>query len=201
MTSPRQRAANIRNAKKARGPVTTKGKAVSSRNAIKHGLNQKIDPLTHPVVAAIEKLYIQEGVDPEAARRLALAHVERERVRSARIEVCRSEYHTKGVSNHGKFHNPNPYFLREMNKLLGGTDKLQKLYPHMFSAPDDSEVESDIEVTLRVLKCQSAFNRYEVRAVSQLSKAARAAFLPLPKSVNTLKRKAGIQSEDVLKQK
>jgi len=46
---------------------------------------------------------------------------------------------------------------------------------------DDSETERDADVALRVLKRQSTLNRYDVRAVSQLSKAARAAFLPLPK--------------------
>jgi len=121
------------------------GKAVASQNAIKHGLNQKIDLLAHPAVAAIAELYIQEGIDPEAARQLALAHVERERVRSARVDVWRSEYHLEETSSHGQFH--------------------------------QTSTEAYSDVALLVLKRLSVLNRYEVRAVSHLSKAARAAFL------------------------
>ena len=147
MTSPKQRAANAKNARKARGPVSVKGKAISSRNAIKHGLNQMIDPLTHQVLTIIKELYIEEGIDPVVARNLAQAHVERERVRRARIEIWRSEYHTQ----------------------------------------DNSDCAE--EVDLHILNRQLAINRYEVRAVSQLSKAARAAFLPLPKPAKARRRK------------
>ena len=189
MTSPRQRAANARNARKSRGPSTSKGKATSSRNAIKHGLNQKIDPLTHPAVAVITELYTQEGVDLEAARQLALAHVERERVRRARVTNWQSAYFMREISgeNRGRLHNTQSDFVSEMDKRLGGTGKLQKLLPHMFSAPYESESERDTDVASRVLQRQSTLNRYEVRAVSQLSKAARAAFLPLPKPASIKK--------------
>jgi len=191
VTSPRQRAANARNARKSRGPVTSKGKAASSRNAIKHGLNQKIDLLTHPAVAVIAELYTQEGVDLEAARQLALAHVERERVRRARVTNWQSTYFLREISgdNRGRLYNTNFDFVSEMDKRLGGAGELQKHLPHMFFAPYDSDSERDADVASRVLKRQSALNRYEVRAVNRLKKMARAAFLPLPKPAKIKKEK------------
>ena len=189
MTSPRQLAANARNARRARGPVTTKGKAVSSRNAIKHGLNQKIDPLVHPTVAVIAELYIQEGVDPEAANELALAHVERERVRSARIEIWRSEYLTKELSNREISYYADTDLFGKLNESLGGDRVWQKFLPQWFLAPYEGELERDANRALRVLKRRTALYRYEVRVVNQLKKAAQAAFLPLPKSTKIKKEK------------
>ena len=191
MTSHRQRVANARNARKSKGPVSEQGKDASSRNAIKHGLNQKIDPLTHPAVVVIEKLYIEEGVDPEVARELALAHVERERVRYARVTNWQSAYFLREISgeNRGKLYNAQSDFVSEMDKRLGGTGTLQKHLPHLFFAPYNSEAERDADVASRVLKRQSALNRYEVRAVNRLKKAARAAFLPLPKPAKIKRKK------------
>lgn len=180
MTSTRQRAANAQNARKARGPVTPKGKAASSLNAIKHGLNQKIDPLTHPVVEVIAKLYIEEGIEPDAARDLAQAHVERERIRSARIDVWRSEYQTGKVSERGKFYNTPVEVLCEITEFFGTTSWLDSM-AHLFLSPYDSEVDRASDVATRILKRKSKLNRYEVHAVNQLGKAVNAAFLPLPK--------------------
>lgn len=202
MTSPRQRKANAQNAKKSKGPITQKGKAVSSHNATKHGLNKKIDPLAHPVVV-IEELYIQEGVDPEAARRLALAHVERERVRRARVTHWQDEYLMGYISgeHRGALHDATPEFLSKLDESFQGDDGWQKLLPNLFLEPYGSEAERDADVASRVLKRLISFNRYEVRAVNKIKKAAKAAFLPLSKAMNTQKMEALIKAEEPLKQK
>ena len=45
MVSEKQLAANQRNARKSTGPRTTKGKAVASKNALKHGLLSSSEPV------------------------------------------------------------------------------------------------------------------------------------------------------------
>ena len=56
MTSERKRIANIRNAKKSTGPKTAAGKAISSRNAIKHGLMSRDVLAPNEDAAAFETL-------------------------------------------------------------------------------------------------------------------------------------------------
>lgn len=192
VTSSRQRKSNKQNAKRSTGPASEAGKASSSRNATKHGLNQKIDPVAHPVVAVIADLYIKEGLNVDLARDLAEAHVERERVRAARKTFWQSEYFLREISaeGRGELHDADPEYLSKIDESFQGDNGWQKLLPHLFLVPYGSEDERDADVASRVLKRLIRFNRYEVRAVNRLKKVAKKAFLPLPETVNVWRRKA-----------
>jgi hypothetical protein len=87
--SPRKLQANRENARSSTGPRTAAGRAQSSRNAYRHGLN--ISVLTDPKMAAEVEALAHEiagaGAGPELyefARRVAEAQIDLNRVRQAR---------------------------------------------------------------------------------------------------------------------
>ena len=94
MTSAAKMAANQRNALKSTGPRTPKGKANSSRNALKHGLNAKID--AKDVLKIYREILDDEMADPSLAMmeerplkalRLALAEARLNHVREREQEL------------------------------------------------------------------------------------------------------------------
>jgi hypothetical protein len=105
MATPRQLAANRRNAKRSTGPRTAKGKATSSQNAVKHGILAEtlaVSGLESPEdweafrtglleslkpVGALEELLAQKFV--AAAWRLTRAERYERDIIDARVEVTR----------------------------------------------------------------------------------------------------------------
>jgi hypothetical protein len=92
VTSPRRLKANRENARASTGPRTADGKARSSRNARRHGLN--ISVLSDQALAADVEALAHDiaGVDAgpkllDLARDLAEAQIELSRVRRARHDV------------------------------------------------------------------------------------------------------------------
>ena len=90
MTSARQRRANRTNARASTGPKTTKGKACSAKNALRHGLS--LSALTHPVLAQEVEVLARRiaGALPmqkpsPGARRIAEAQIDLQRVRAYRL--------------------------------------------------------------------------------------------------------------------
>jgi len=95
MATERQISANRANAKRSTGPKTNRGRHVSSRNAVRHGLSCSL--LMQPTVSIdIERLVqalIRSGAEEcesDAAHHIARAHLELQRVRTIRAELLAS---------------------------------------------------------------------------------------------------------------
>ena len=88
MTSERQISANRANARASTGPKTARGRAVSARNALRHGLNVPIhsDPALSEQVEALACELAGPGPNAEVqelARRVAEAQIDLRRVQHA----------------------------------------------------------------------------------------------------------------------
>ena len=92
MATEKQIMANRLNAKRSTGPRTAAGKSISSRNAFRHGLSRSLER-DQAIQAKAEALTRAiTGDDPnderrEAAVKIAVAHLEMERVRGVRSEM------------------------------------------------------------------------------------------------------------------
>ena len=76
MTSPRQRAANRRNALRSTGPKTTAGRRRVAANALSHGLSVPVDPLTQrelvdPILDKLTSEDLPEPVRLDLATKIA----------------------------------------------------------------------------------------------------------------------------------
>ena len=69
--SQKQSQANKRNAQQSTGPRTQSGKRASSQNALKHGLNQALDPLADLRFAQWVAAFVNEGFEKEQASKVA----------------------------------------------------------------------------------------------------------------------------------
>lgn len=123
-TSPKQIAANRRNASKATGPRSPEGKAASRGNAVKHGALSKVVVAKGEIAGAFEALYdgLQLQFKPETAleeqlvKKLAMAFWRDRRLAVAEkvlIEVQTIEYQRrdKGAFDVGG----SPYFILRKN--------------------------------------------------------------------------------------
>ena len=118
MATDKQVAANKQNALKSTGPRSLVGKNRARRNALKHGLaartlrdqssRQKIDALTQ--IFAVQ-------TDPTAARAIAEAQVELQRVEKYRVELL-SKIPTPDEAGLGERGEDITKVLRNLEKLL-----------------------------------------------------------------------------------
>ena len=81
--SQKQSQANKRNAQASTGPRTQSGKGASSQNALKHGLNQALDPLSDPRFPHWVAAFVNEGFDRDHASKAAEALLSHRRVMQA----------------------------------------------------------------------------------------------------------------------
>jgi len=81
--SQKQNQANKRNAQASTGPRTVSGKGASSHNALKHGLNQALDPLADPRFTQWVAAFVNEGFEKDQASKAAEALLSHRRVMQA----------------------------------------------------------------------------------------------------------------------
>jgi len=81
--SQKQSQANKRNAQQSTGPRTQSGKGASSQNALKHGLNQALDPLADPRFSQWVAAFVKEGFEKDQADMAAEALLSHRRVMQA----------------------------------------------------------------------------------------------------------------------
>ncbi len=92
MITEARREASRRNGRLGRGPTTAEGKALSSRNALRHGLSRPatLDPVFAEQIAALARIIAGPGAARERldlALRIAAAQFEVRRVRRARAGI------------------------------------------------------------------------------------------------------------------
>lgn len=80
MSSPQKRQANRLNAQRSTGPKSSRGRRVSSLNALRHGLSRPIDQaMQAPIIAELGGLIQAEGIGTIEARYLATKILDYER--------------------------------------------------------------------------------------------------------------------------
>ena len=99
MTTLRQRKTNRINARASTGPKTVAGKRISSKNALRHGLNIPValDPIYADEIDAFARRLIGEETNPgrlELARRIAEAQIDLRRIRDYRQRLIAQDYAT-----------------------------------------------------------------------------------------------------------
>ena len=95
MTTAKQILANRRNGVLSRGPKTARGKAKSSKNALRHGLSIKAarDPaLARQIEQLAQALTDPSGVHFAQAMLAAEAEVEMNRIKAARAELINQQF-------------------------------------------------------------------------------------------------------------
>jgi hypothetical protein len=178
-------AANRRNAAKSTGPRTEAGKKRAAKNALRHSLSLAVGalPELNPKVAELAGLIAGDDARParlEAARRIADAHVDLQRVRLAKLLLLNG---SKGKPPRRRW---TVRDIREMSAILDlagrglGGDlsvgpetmaRAEKLFP-----PPEIETESE-KVAARIArgaKQLESLARYERRSLSRRKFAVRA---------------------------
>lgn len=176
MATDHQKRANQLNAKRSTGPKSSQGKGRSSKNAIKHGLNATLDSLS-PETQSLQALFIEDGLSQDEALQLAEAHIARARVRKARQQAWLDVYNSADLDpdDRGTYYWMSEEHRRDMDLTFGGK-YWRALATNALSKPFVDQNDRNEQVTLEFLEQQRRLNRYDVRAVSQLTKRYKRAY-------------------------
>lgn len=177
MTTAKQLRANRINAKHSSGPKTSEGKIQSSVNARSHGLNQAFDTLLNPEMNVLQILFENDGLSTEEASELVQAHCAKARLRAARSQAWLSASKSSEIASgeRGELYGASPEYLALLDSALGGK-YWRKIMKHKFEKPFSNMQDRIEQITLQSLDKQRRLNRYDVKAVSTLSKLYKKAY-------------------------
>jgi len=177
MATEKQKQANKINAQQSSGPQSSQGKQRSSINAESHGLNKSMNTLIQPEVAVLQSLFEDDGLPSAQAIELAEAHSARARVRAARKQAWESIFSSKRMDpeERGLLSQASADFLADIDLELGGKF-WRKVLIHQFERPFDDDNDRNQQITMKFLDKQRRLNRYDVKAVSTLSKLYKKAY-------------------------
>ncbi|MBR1298563.1 hypothetical protein [Bradyrhizobium sp. AUGA SZCCT0042] len=168
MATPAQIAANRRNGRKSKGPITTLGKQRSRDNARKHGLAAARPRETTPEMEKLSQMFAQGSSDPliiEHAREAADAELELAKLKMTRLTWIGRAYVFGCTERPGR--HPG-----EIKKLFASPNWQELLDPLSTMPPPGPERLA--EAIRRALPETAKLGRYEARAIARRDRAIRA---------------------------
>ena len=163
--------ANRLNAQLSTGPKTSRGKRVSSKNSIKHGLNVEIDFESSDAYASLKSLLAKEGYSSFEAADIAANLLNYRRVMDAYYETYTK---TKEVdeSNWNMNLAAMRIGLKRMSKDSPVTAAELQSTMRLFARVQRDERRQGGPVSRRTVDCHKLI-RYQRHSISRLSKAIR----------------------------
>ena len=168
--TPKQAKANRNNAKRSTGPRSILGRAISSQNSIKHGLNRAVDFENGDRFDTLLKLVKDDGYSHDKAHSIVLAILNHRRVMDVYCDIYAQPEEVDdstqdvslaamrlGLRRIAKGSEVVAYEIQSMARIL------------MRSHNERHQVKS---VFSRLADCQKLI-RYQRNAISRLSKAVR----------------------------
>ena len=163
--------ANRLNSQLSTGPKTSRGKRVSSKNSIKHGLNVEVDFESSEAYTSLRSLLTEEGYSPFEAADIATSLLNYRRVMDAYYETYTK---TKEVNESNWDMNLKGLYisLRSMAKGSEVTPSGVLSMLRVFILLQRDERRQGGPVSRRTVDCHKLI-RYQRNAISRLSKAIR----------------------------
>jgi len=161
---------NRLNAQKSTGPNTSRGKRISSRNLIKHGLNVEVDFESSDTYASLKSLLVKQGCSSFEAADIATSLLNYRRVMDAYYESYTQPDEVDEFN--WNMHLPGVYkALKEMSVSSVTAGELRGV-SRVFAHLQRDERRQGGPVSRRTVDCHKLI-RYQRNAISRLSKAIR----------------------------